>query len=237
MPEPVRKTILITRPEPAAGETVQRLKALGLCPMVAPLTEIVPLSAHLPAPDTVAAILVTSRNGLPAIPEAYHHVPLWAVGDATAQRARDQGFHQVQSADGDAVALAARIVDALDPRQGTLLLVTGRGHGHMLCQKLRMRDYRIARRTVYRSRPVKTLDPAVENALRDGRIATVLFYSADTARQFVRLVRTSGLEDTVSICEGVAISQAVAMALKPLAWRRIRVAAKPNQDALLALLQ
>ncbi|MGE0416210.1 MAG: uroporphyrinogen-III synthase [Acetobacteraceae bacterium] len=237
LPDPARSVVLVTRPEPGAHETVQRLAAMGLTGLAAPMTDIVPLPANLPAPDTVAAILVTSRNGLTGIPPAYHRLPLWAVGAATAERARNQGFIDVHSADGDAMALADRVIEALSPAQGTLLLTTGRGHGLSLCQKLRSHGFRVARRVIYRSRRAKSLDETVESALRYGQIGTVLFFSAGTARNFVRLLRISGLEKTASICEAMAISQAVAMALEPLAWRRIRVAAKPNQDALLALLR
>jgi hypothetical protein len=37
--------------------------------------------------------------------------------------------------------------------------------------------------------------------------------------------------------DALAIGQAAAVALQALPWRRICVAARPNQDAMLALLQ
>jgi len=68
-------------------------------------------------------------------------------------------------------------------------------------------------------------------------VAAAMFFSGETSRHFVRLLRSAGLIDTVQDVEAVSISERAAMALGSLPWRRIRVAAKPNQDAMLALLQ
>jgi hypothetical protein len=41
----------------------------------------------------------------------------------------------------------------------------------------------------------------------------------------------------VAAVDALAISRRTETALAPLPWRRIRVASRPNQDELLALLQ
>jgi len=64
-----------------------------------------------------------------------------------------------------------------------------------------------------------------------------MFFSGETSRHFVRLLRAAGLVEAVRNVEAVSISERAAVALRPLPWRRISVAAKPNQDAMLALLQ
>jgi uroporphyrinogen-III synthase len=65
----------------------------------------------------------------------------------------------------------------------------------------------------------------------------VLFFSAETARQFVRLARNAGVVETLAAIEAVSISERTAMALSALPWRHIHTAARPNQDAMLVLLQ
>jgi uroporphyrinogen-III synthase len=64
-----------------------------------------------------------------------------------------------------------------------------------------------------------------------------MFFSGDTARHFVRLLRAAESGEAVRDVEAVSISERAAVALRALPWRRICVAAKPNQDAMLALLQ
>jgi uroporphyrinogen-III synthase len=65
----------------------------------------------------------------------------------------------------------------------------------------------------------------------------VLLFSAETARQCVRLLRAARLREAAREIEALAISPPTAMALRALPWRRIRVADRPNQDALLAMLR
>lgn len=232
--------MLITRPEPGAGETAARIVALGFTPVLCPMLEIRPVGIILPAASHIAAILATSGNALAALPTVYCNTPLFAVGNATAMRARRAGFTQVASADGDAVALAARVREELDPAIGPLLLVVGQGHGEPLAAALRQAGYRVLRRVVYHARPARVLSPDAVDAIKADRVRTALFFSAETARQFVRLVNAAGsaaaLPASLQHVDAVAIGNPAAVALESLPWRRVRVAARPNQDEMLALL-
>lgn len=213
---------------------------MGLTPIMAPLQDIETLPARLPPADRVAALVLTSRNAIGPIPPAYRTFPTWVVGDATAERARKAGFTDIHSADGDAMALAALIAGRMRPSDGTLLLVTGQGHGDPLCQRLRQGGFRVIRRVVYRARPAAHLPPAVAAELEESHPSrppiTVLFFSAAAARVFGRLLQAAGMEHTIQNCEALAISPAVGMALQRYPWGVIHVAARPNQDAMLALL-
>jgi uroporphyrinogen-III synthase len=230
------EVVLVTRPEPGATETAARLDALGFQPVLAPAMRIRPRSANLPAPGRVAAVLVTSGQAVPAIPPSYRDARLFAVGDATAARARAAGFADVASAAGDASDLVAAVAAGVTPG-ATLLLVTGQGLGHALAAGLRAAGYAVIRRSVYAPVPVRRLPPPALRALRSGRLRAALFFSADTATRFAAMVERAALHDTVGNTDAVAISPAAGVALEKLPWRRILIAARPNQDAMLALLQ
>ena len=73
--------------------------------------------------------------------------------------------------------------------------------------------------------------------LQEHQLAAAMFFSGETSRQFVHLLQTAELVDTVSNVEAVSISERAAVALRSLRWQRIKIAAKPNQDAMLALLE
>ncbi len=243
-----RGAILITRPEPAAAETATRVAAMGFHPIVAPMMTIrtmaplrlapTPRSGrpHAASGGDPIGILVTSGNALPALGADFHDIPLWAVGSATATRARQAGFRTVTSAGGDATALINLITDRICPTQGRLLLVSGRGQGMDLAATLRARGYRITRRIAYATQPTRALPDAALSALRTGSVSHVLFFSAETARVFHRLVRRLGLSQLLAGCDALAISRRTEVALRDLPWRRISVAAAPDQDSLLALL-
>lgn len=229
--------VLITRPEPGASETAARVAALGLLPVVSPVLVTRPVAATLPPVADIAAVLVTSGAAIQALPEVYHALPLLTVGDATAQRARRAGFPTVVSASGDATDLAELAKTQLRQADGPLLLAAGRFQGNTLAEDLRAAGFRVIRRVVYASMPAPSLAPATLDALRGGCVRAAMFFSAETARQFVRLVQRAHGAPLVRAIDAISIGQPAAVALGQLPWRRIRVAARPNQDEMLALLR
>src|SRR5687767_7485784 len=94
------RRVLVTRPEPGASETAQRLEALDFMPLKLPLHEIKPLSVNAAViPTRVAAVAVTSANAIRHAPgellERLLSVPCFAVGEATATTARAARFSNV----------------------------------------------------------------------------------------------------------------------------------------------
>jgi len=229
--------VLITRPEPGAAETAGRVAALGFVPVLAPVTTIGAVRADLPPPDQVQAVLVTSGSAVDAIPPSHRGLPLLAVGDATAARACRAGQRVVHSAGGDASELAALAARLCNPGGLPLLLASGRGQGLVLAAALERLGFAVVHRPVYEVRPAAALPAAAHQGLQRDELAAALFFSADTARVFVRLVKQAALDERVGTVEALAISAATATALAPLQWRRVRAALHPNQDALLALLR
>jgi len=229
--------ILITRPEPGASETAARVSAMGLTPILAPMLDIRPLHPGLPRPDRIAAVLLTSGNAIAPLAPVWHGRPLFAVGDATARRARDAGWTSAESADGDAIALTTLVRERLRPADGPLLLAAGRGQSLNLAVDLRAVGFRVVRRAVYAAEPAAGLPDAARAALMAGTIRAALFFSTETARHFMHLAHTAGLVDRLRPLEAITIAAKVAMALEQSRWSRIRAAGKPNQDEMLGLLR
>jgi uroporphyrinogen-III synthase len=233
--------------------TLARLHAMGRAGVAAPLLKIQLLPADLPPPAHLQAILVTSARALPVLPPTYHSLPLLAVGAATASAARARGHLCVLSADGDAKDLLhltqsqyltqgegakAAAPSGAMPARGQLLLLSGVGEGKALAVSL-AGQFSVAHRFVYAATPVTSLPPAVSQALLapNQPLDAALFFSAATAEVFVTLAEAAGLRDTVSHVEALAISAPTARVLARLPWRAVRVASRPNQDELLALLR
>ena len=229
--------VLITRPRPGAAETAARVEAMGLIAIVAPFLKITPTPASLPHPGRIAAVLLTSGSAIAPLPAEFRACPVLTVGDATARRAKQAGFTTVVSADGDAAALTELVRNRIAPGGGTLLLAAGRGQSLALAADLRRSGYRVARRVVYAAKPVPDLPDAAKAALTGTQKTTVLFFSAETARHFMRLARAAGVSEHLRNHEAVTIGPQAAMALKGAPWARIRVAAKPTQDEMLAFLR
>jgi uroporphyrinogen-III synthase len=234
---PMRVSVLVTRPEPMASQTAARLAALGFPSVIAPMLEIRPVPVNLPDPGSIQAVLVTSAAAIPGIPASHHRLPLLAVGDMTAERAKQAGFARVHSAGADARALADLAARLFQPNGGPLLLAIREGLGEPLELDLYDRGFTVLRHSVYAAAPVSALPDPARTALQDGSIRAAMFFSADTARAFVRLVQAAGLAESVAEIDALAIGEPTAVALKRLPWRSSQTAALPTQDEMLALLR
>jgi uroporphyrinogen-III synthase len=229
--------VLITRPEPGATETAARLAASGHRPLLAPATVVQAITCSSGGLERIGGTVLTSRNAVASCPALCHGRPAFAVGDATALLARRAGFADVHSASGNAADLAALVASAMPADSGPLFFPAGHLQGQDLARDLRHRGFRVIRRVAYRTRPAAALPGSVQAELMAGGVDAALFFSAGTAAHFVRLARSAGLVESLGTVDAVAISDRATMPLRALPWRRISVTAKPDQDAMLALLQ
>lgn len=226
--------VLITRPESQARKTAARLRTLGHEPLVQPLLSIRYLENALPGLGGVQALAVTSGAVLTALPAhaVPRDLPLFAVGDATAQRALEEGFTQVESASGDAAALADLLIGRLNPADGTVLLPRGREVAGRLAPSLAGAGFTVRSAVLYESRVPDRLPEKLRTQLKEGLIEAAFFFSPRTARAFVTLTAEEELSGCTLPIAAFALSAAVAEALRPLPWGALRVAAAPTEDAL-----
>jgi uroporphyrinogen-III synthase len=231
--------ILITRPAPDAARSAAALRARGHDAIVAPFLSI----EHLPEAELGAgpwsAILVTSANAAAAIAAhrryyELHGIPVLAVGRYSAQAMRDAGFTDVSSADGDVAALATLVAARLKPST-SLLYLAGAERSGDLAGLLREQNLAVHTVIIYRAVAAKYLPAQAAAALAAG-IDGVLHYSRRSAEAYIDAARRAGLAkaavaDPIHFC----LSAAIAAPLLAAGATTVRVAAKPDEAALLAL--
>jgi uroporphyrinogen-III synthase len=228
--------VLVTRPEPDASETAARLVALGHKPVVAPLLAIDYAEGPALSLDRVAAFVATSANGVRALTRRTDRrdIVLFAVGQQTASLARSSGFRMVHSANGDAAALAALVKQMSSPARGAVLHAAGAEAEGKLAHDLTAAGFEVRTEILYHARAVSVL-PQHARAALDGRtLDAVLHFSYRSARTFRDVVTAGGLAEACRDLLMVCISAATARSLEGFPHRELRVAAAPNQDALLA---
>ncbi|MBS0384616.1 MAG: uroporphyrinogen-III synthase [Proteobacteria bacterium] len=216
--------VAITRALPDAERTAEALRARGAEPIVAPLLEIAPYAFDTDL-GGVQALLFTSANGVRAAAQALQEraLPLLAVGDATANAARDAGFRDVRSANGDVRALSELAASSLEARKGALLYLSGADVAADLANLLQAAGFRTARRIVYEARVVSALPAAYTQPLD-----IIVFHSARAAHAFVGFGAPNAQQLTAA-----CLSQAVAdAAAQSASWARIVVATTPQEEAL-----
>jgi len=236
-----RARVIVTRPAEEAAKLIPALDAIGCEAVLAPMLEIV----FRPTPridhDGVQAILITSANGARALasaldPHAGRGTPVLAVGEASAAAARDLGFKDVESANGDVDALIRLVGSRCTPKGGRLLHPAGSVVAGELKERLESAGYVVERHVLYEARPIASLGGATVAALGDARTVAALFFSPRTAETFVTLVRQAGLEPPCGRVAAICLSDAVARVAGILAWGRIAVASRPEQAALIDTL-
>jgi len=229
--------VLVTRPAEDAAGTVRRLAEMGHEALTAPVLEIRFSPAGSIDGESFQAWLATSRNGVRALVhnDVARSVPLLAVGRSTAELARQSGFLDVHDADGDVddlIDLAARL---LQPSAGPVFHAAGKDVAGDLLGGLENRGFSVIRRVLYRAEPVDALPASAREAIVARQIDAALFFSARSAEVFATLATAdASLALELRRITAICISRRAADALP--AFRDVKVAARPNQDALLAAL-
>lgn len=229
---------LITRPIDDAEQIASALKARGIEPVFEPLLAVSPVPGMTLDLAGVQALLVTSRNGVRALADATprRDIPVYTVGDATAQTAREHGFQTVESAEGDAEALARLVIAKLDPKGGALVHAAGQAVAGDLSGRLSDRGFTVRREVLYQASPATELSDPTRGLLVSGALDFALFFSPRTAQTFSSLVTDAGLAETCKKVAAVCLSNAIASRLVSLPWRSVVTAERPDLQALLAAI-
>lgn len=216
------RTVWITRAQPGADRTADRLSACGFSPFVAPLLTIRPLDAR-PDLTGVQALAFTSRAGVEifrALTPA-RILPVFAVGDATAASAKEAGFTGVRSAAGDLFALAALI---RTEAQGLSILHPSAAEPAGDLATLVGGSARVTTLPVYEAVETDAAPPDAWDA--------VLVHSPRAARALVGRLSPDSAAGRLA----AAISPAAAEPLSALPFADIRIGAAPTEAGLLAAL-
>ena len=209
------RRVLVLRPEPGASATIELARQRGLDAISVPLFEIQPMDWNPLDPAGFDGLLVTSANAIRTAGDrvqALRGLPVYAVGRATAEAAREGGFAIKAIGKSNLEAL-------LDSLETDLKLLH-------LCGEDR-RDAHVARQEitpviVYRSKPTAAPD------LSSARGAIALIHSPRAGRRFAELVKD---RSQVPIA---AISRAAAEEVGG-GWKSLDIADQPTDEALLAL--
>ena len=209
------RRVVVLRPEPGASETVARARELGLDAVAIPLFEVEAVEWTAPEAGGFDGLLLTSANAIRHGGDqlqSLRGLPVYAVGKATSEAAREAGFDV--KAVGDAGV--DRLLGSIEPDLKLLHLCGG--------------DRKAPERTkqeitavpVYRARALAEPDLG---AVGD---SVALIHSPRAGRRLAELVED---RRTIAIA---AISDAAAEAAGD-GWQIVEAAEKPADEALLAV--
>jgi len=203
--------VLITRPEPQARRMAAALRRRGHRCIIDPVL----IRHRLPPPELAAeevdGLILTSANAAFAIQPELRDRPVFAVGAATAERAREAGALHVIEAGGDWRSLVRRIVDMPELVPGRRLVhFAGSEVQGAIDRGLEEAGFAYRRVEVYAMHESESLSKRTQLALTAGRIDAVLFLSPRTSRVWRRLAERAGLVETLATVTAVCLSPSVA---------------------------
>jgi uroporphyrinogen-III synthase len=238
--------VLVTRPHPDDETTAASLRGRGFEVLLAPMLRFEPVAFRDDMDARYSAVIVTSASAVRGI--AHHlkghrllELPLFAVGQHTADAARRAGFTHVISADGDASGLRDLVLARVKAKElkkaSTLLYLAGADLARDLAAELGESGLRVVMQTTYRMVPVASLPREVCEAFAASRIEAVLHYSRRSARVFLDAARAGGVEISALSIPQCCISAAVAAIVRDAGATQVMVAATPDENALFEALE
>lgn len=216
--------VYVIRPDPGLSKTIAAGAARALPIAGVPLFKVVPCGWTLPDIETFDALLVGSANAFRHGGDklsALSHLPVLAVGPATADAARDAGFTVARVGSGG----LQHVLDEIDGEFGHLLRLSGEDHVSLAPPA----GTQIIERIVYK---IGKADLPEEVASQLSQGSLVLLHSAAAAQHFVNECNRLGVDRAhVSLC---ALGPRI---LEPVGegWQAARAAANPDENDLLAL--
>jgi len=238
--------ILVTRPHPDNEATAACLRARGHDVLVAPVLKFEPVAFRDEAEADYAGIIVTSANAVraaaPQLGELrLQKLPLFAVGEHTAEAARDAGFAEVIVAGGDAAALRDKVLqsarDKVLKKKSTLLYLAGADLSRDLAGELGAAGFYVVTQIVYRMMAVNSLPRDVCDGFAARGIEAVLHYSRRSAQAFLEAARGEGVEISALSIPQCCLSETVAGVLREAGAKQVAVAAAPDENALFGAME
>jgi uroporphyrinogen-III synthase len=238
--------VLVTRPQPDAEATAAALRARGFEVLVAPMLRFEPVAFHDDKEAHYGGVIATSANALRAIETRLERsrlleLPLFAVGEHTAQTARAAGFTKVISANSDAAGLRERISASVKAKAlkktSPLLYLAGADLARDLPAELGERGFTVVTQTTYRMVPLSSLPDATREAFAAHEVEAVLHYSRRSARAFIEAVRGAGVEISALALPQCCLSAGIAGVVREAGATHVTVASSPDEDALFVVLE
>lgn len=222
------KTVAITRPQEDAAAMAAELTSRGVKAFIVPMLriELVEERAALlqqAMQQKLQAICVTSKHAVHALAgqKQVHGIALYAVGEATAQAAKEAGFTKIFTADGTVASLLLQVVESCRPDAGAVLYARGQDITLDLALELKSHGLPATEATLYRAVLVDRFPQEYVQALKSGQVDEVLFFSPRSAANYCSIAVRDKLIREHHAITAICTSESVTGGLSNLPWKRV----------------
>ena len=215
--------ILLTRPLEDCSEMILKFKSLGHQVSHLPLLIVEKVNYDLINFSSFEGIIFTSANAIKFLDlkSVDKKILCFCVGEATEKTARNNGFQNVITAEGNVENLKELILQNFDKKDGSLIYISGETVSTDLDQQLLKVGYNVKRIVNYRTLHNKNYNEKFVTELKQKMPDIVYVYSQNSAASFLNYIKLQQLESLWMDTNLMCIGEKTSSILNEIKWKKI----------------
>tara|TARA_B100000427_G_scaffold328828_1_gene342949 strand:+ start:2460 stop:3158 length:699 start_codon:yes stop_codon:yes gene_type:complete len=227
--------ILLTRPLEDSKDLIIKFKSLGHKVSHLPVIKIKSVEYDQPNFLDYKGIIFTSANAVKNLnlTKINKKINCFCVGSSTEKIAKQSGFQNIFSAEGNVNNLKEIILQNFDKKEGSLLYVSGEIISSKLDKDLISEGYTVNRIINYTVIPNEEINEEFLNNLKSLIPDMVFIYSENSARSYLNLMKKHGLFDIWMDTNLMCLGEKASSVLNEIKWKKIFLFTSGEEEFLL----
>ena len=215
--------ILLTRPLEDCSEMILKFKSLGHQVSHLPLLSIDKINYDQIDFSNYGGIIFTSANAVKFLnlKQIDKKIFCFCVGNATEKKARESGFQNVITAEGNVNNLKELVLQNFNQKDGGLIYVSGEVVSTDLDQQLIKEGYKIDRVINYKTTHNQKFDEKFVTDLKLNIPDMVYIYSQNSAQSFLNFIKINQSENLWMNTNLMCIGEKTSSILNEIKWKKI----------------
>ena len=215
--------ILLTRPLEDCSEMILKFKSLGHQVSHLPLLSIDKINYDQIDFSNYEGIIFTSANAVKFLnlKQIDKKIFCFCVGNATEKKARESGFQNVITAEGNVNNLKELVLQNFNQKDGGLIYVSGEVVSTDLDQQLIKEGYKIDRVINYKTTHNQKFDEKFVTDLKLNIPDMVYIYSQNSAQSFLNFIKINQSENLWMNTNLMCIGEKTSSILNEIKWKKI----------------
>lgn len=215
--------VLFTRPIDDSKDLILKFKSLGHIVSSIPVISIKKKEHSKIDFSSFKGIIFTSSNAIKFLDIKFldKNIKCFCVGNATELLAKEKGFQNIFSAEGNVNNLKEIILQNFKSSEGKLLYISGETITFELDKFLISEGLKVERIINYSSDPIEKFNEILIDDLKNNVPDIVYIYSQNSAISFKNLIKNYNLQNHWMNTNLMCISEKTSSVLNDIKWKKI----------------
>ena len=215
--------VLFTRPIDDSKDLILKFKSLGHIVSSIPVISIKKKEYSKIDFSSFKGIIFTSSNAIKFLDTKLldKNIKCFCVGNATELLAKEKGFQNIFSAEGNVNNLKEIILQNFKSSEGKLLYISGETITFELDKFLISEGLNVERVINYSSDPIEKFNEILIDDLKNNVPDIVYIYSQNSAISFKNLIKNYNLQNHWMNTNLMCISEKTSSVLNDIKWKKI----------------